>query len=201
MFYLHLNRSVLSNSLLKFSQDLDLRDKSFTSKEAQNFKEIKLHGLSLRKNNCCGTLNELRKEDSTPCGYLCGSKKEYFDLKQNPSIEYIPSFSESFNHKDISGLSLDQKKFIDGPNNGYYSLSTFKQTNKRIILLEISDHEQSFRNLASVLDLVFQEPKKKVILFLKDSLTLKEIESKLLNSLNKQIKEKIMDRFRALFII
>ena len=48
-------------------------------------------------------LNELlEKEDSTLCGYLCASEEEYHKLKKNPDIEYIPSFSKSFNHKDIS---------------------------------------------------------------------------------------------------
>ena len=109
------------------------------------------------------------------------------------------SFLAKFNHKDISTLSPDQKKFLVRANRGYYSLSTFNHTKKPVILLEMSNHEQSFRNLASVLNLAFQEHKK-IILYLTDSLLFNEIESKLLNSLDAALKDKTQDRFRSLFV-
>ena len=194
------NVMITSSSELKFSKDLDLRKISLESNAAQNFKVIVCNGSSLRKRNCASNLKDLMEsKGDVACGYICSDKKEFDTLKSTTEVEYVPSFLAKFNHKDISTLSPDQKKFLVRANRGYYSLSTFNHTKKPVILLEMSNHEQSFRNLASVLNLAFQEHKK-IILYLTDSLLFNEIESKLLNSLDAALKDKTQDRFRSLFV-
>ena len=108
-------------------------------------------------------------------------------------------FQKNLTIKILILYHLIKKSFLLDLECGYYRLSTFDHTEKPVILLEMSNHEQSFRNLASVLNLAFQEPKK-IILYLTDSLLFDEIESKLLNSLDTALKDKTRDRLRTLFI-